>query len=197
MFRAFGHERSSILDGGLPRWQAEGFPLEDKPPAQARKSEYPTPFLDKGMIRCKWLNVPYPPMSYELAASNSLRSDGIEFISGSSVRSGLGTRYRRPFSWSVSTLTVAHSCNVLFVPTDFWVLNQSRGQACRPVTFPILSPCRLPHSSRLILSPTPLYSIPPSCPSPSCGTSSLVTWVIMRKPLFKANERSPHLVGVV
>lgn len=88
MFRAFGHEKSSVLDGGLPRWEAEGFPIEDKPPAQAKKSVYSTPVLDKGMIRCQWLNIPYPPMPNELVASHSLRSDGIEFISGSSVRSG-------------------------------------------------------------------------------------------------------------
>lgn len=28
MFRAFGHERVAVLDGGLPRWRAEGRPLE-------------------------------------------------------------------------------------------------------------------------------------------------------------------------
>lgn len=60
MFRAFGHEKSSILDGGLPRWEAEGFPIEAKPPASARNSVYPTPVFDKGMIR-----------SYDQMASNS------------------------------------------------------------------------------------------------------------------------------
>ncbi|KAG2345245.1 Rhodanese-like protein [Suillus weaverae] len=60
MFRAFGHEKSSILDGGLPRWEAEGFPIEAKPPARARKSVYPTPVFDKGMIR-----------SYDQMVSNS------------------------------------------------------------------------------------------------------------------------------
>lgn len=28
MFRHFGHDRVSILDGGLQRWQAEGYPVE-------------------------------------------------------------------------------------------------------------------------------------------------------------------------
>lgn len=28
MFRVFGHERVAVLDGGLPRWRAEGRPLE-------------------------------------------------------------------------------------------------------------------------------------------------------------------------
>ncbi|KAG0697162.1 Rhodanese-like domain-containing protein [Suillus ampliporus] len=67
MFRAFGHEKSSILDGGLPRWEAEGFPIEAKPPAHARKSVYPTPVFDKGTIR-----------SYDQIVSNSftdLQSD--------------------------------------------------------------------------------------------------------------------------
>jgi thiosulfate/3-mercaptopyruvate sulfurtransferase len=36
MFRAFGHERVAVLDGGLPKWRAEGRPLETgavQPPA--------------------------------------------------------------------------------------------------------------------------------------------------------------------
>ena len=32
MFRAFGHERVSVLDGGLPAWRAEGRPLEQGEP---------------------------------------------------------------------------------------------------------------------------------------------------------------------
>ena len=28
MFRAFGHRRVSVLDGGFPRWCAEGYPIE-------------------------------------------------------------------------------------------------------------------------------------------------------------------------
>ena len=35
MFRVFGHERISILAGGLPRWQAEGHPVESGEPAIA------------------------------------------------------------------------------------------------------------------------------------------------------------------
>ena len=30
-FRVFGHERVSVLDGGLPRWLAEGYPTESGP----------------------------------------------------------------------------------------------------------------------------------------------------------------------
>ena len=33
MFRAFGHDRVRVLDGGFPKWQAEGRPTEAGPPA--------------------------------------------------------------------------------------------------------------------------------------------------------------------
>jgi thiosulfate/3-mercaptopyruvate sulfurtransferase len=33
MFRAMGHEDVVVLDGGLPKWIAEGRPIEDMPPA--------------------------------------------------------------------------------------------------------------------------------------------------------------------
>ncbi len=32
MFRIFGHKEVSVLDGGLPKWQAEGRPVEDMEP---------------------------------------------------------------------------------------------------------------------------------------------------------------------
>lgn len=32
MFRVFGHRDVAVLDGGLPKWLAEGRPLEDLPP---------------------------------------------------------------------------------------------------------------------------------------------------------------------
>ena len=35
LFRLFGHERGAVLDGGLPRWRAEGRPLESGAPAPA------------------------------------------------------------------------------------------------------------------------------------------------------------------
>ncbi|MBB4267459.1 3-mercaptopyruvate sulfurtransferase [Roseospira visakhapatnamensis] len=31
MFRVFGHAEVSVLDGGLPKWRAEGRPLDDRP----------------------------------------------------------------------------------------------------------------------------------------------------------------------
>ncbi|MCI2395486.1 3-mercaptopyruvate sulfurtransferase [Aliiroseovarius sediminis] len=32
MFRLMGHKDIAVLDGGLPKWQAEGHPVEDMPP---------------------------------------------------------------------------------------------------------------------------------------------------------------------
>ncbi|KAG8220095.1 Rhodanese-like domain-containing protein [Butyriboletus roseoflavus] len=61
MFRAFGHQKSSILDGGLPRWEAEGFETEGIPPTGEKTSTYPTPVLDGASIR-----------SYEQVVANSL-----------------------------------------------------------------------------------------------------------------------------
>jgi thiosulfate/3-mercaptopyruvate sulfurtransferase len=37
MFRAFGHDRVAVLEGGLPKWRAEGRPVEDGVPAPARR----------------------------------------------------------------------------------------------------------------------------------------------------------------
>ncbi|KAF8139947.1 Rhodanese-like domain-containing protein [Boletus edulis] len=61
MFRAFGHQKSSILDGGLPRWEAEGFGTVRLPPAEAKRSTYPTPVYDGAAVR-----------SYEQVVANSL-----------------------------------------------------------------------------------------------------------------------------
>ncbi|KAI6133333.1 Rhodanese-like domain-containing protein [Pisolithus croceorrhizus] len=61
MFRAFGHGKSSILDGGLPRWETEGFGTENAPPVNGKKSTYPTPILDKTVVR-----------SYEQVVTNSM-----------------------------------------------------------------------------------------------------------------------------
>ncbi|KAL6304225.1 Rhodanese-like protein [Sparassis latifolia] len=51
MFRAFGHNRSSILDGGLPAWLAHGAPTESGPLHPIECGRYPTPSLDKYLIK--------------------------------------------------------------------------------------------------------------------------------------------------
>lgn len=53
MFRAFGHERSSILNGGLPNWEAHGCAVEKDAPKPDKKSRYPAPKMDTSVIRSK------------------------------------------------------------------------------------------------------------------------------------------------
>ena len=53
MFRAFGHQKSSILDGGLPRWVAEGFETVSVPLTEEKRSTYPTPVYDGAAVRCE------------------------------------------------------------------------------------------------------------------------------------------------
>jgi len=55
MFKAFGHENASILNGGLPAWQSHGYPLEEgsRSTTNILPTEYPENevTLDEGMIR--------------------------------------------------------------------------------------------------------------------------------------------------
>ena len=50
MFRVFGHGRVSVLAGGLPRWRAEGRPVESGKPAIAPGS-FATAVRDDGLVR--------------------------------------------------------------------------------------------------------------------------------------------------
>ena len=49
MFRVFGHEDVAILDGGLPKWIAEGRPVEDRVP-QPRERHF-TARINNFMVR--------------------------------------------------------------------------------------------------------------------------------------------------
>jgi thiosulfate/3-mercaptopyruvate sulfurtransferase len=51
MFRAFGHDRVALLDGGLPKWLAEGRKVESGP-ANLRPRSF-TARLDAGRVRDK------------------------------------------------------------------------------------------------------------------------------------------------
>ncbi|KAI0307584.1 thiosulfate sulfurtransferase [Multifurca ochricompacta] len=51
MFRSFGHGKSSVLDGGLPRWEVEGFPTETGTAAEISRSKYPVPSLASENIK--------------------------------------------------------------------------------------------------------------------------------------------------
>lgn len=41
MFRAFGYDRVAVLDGGLPKWKAEGRPVDNKPVVPAPRTFTP------------------------------------------------------------------------------------------------------------------------------------------------------------
>ncbi|TEB39300.1 Rhodanese-like protein [Coprinellus micaceus] len=43
MFRSFGHGKSSIMNGGLPRWADEGLPIDTEAPIQVKAVQYPAP----------------------------------------------------------------------------------------------------------------------------------------------------------
>lgn len=55
MFRVFGHARVAVLDGGLRRWQAEGWPLERGavrlPPATFTARPDPSQLRDRAAMR--------------------------------------------------------------------------------------------------------------------------------------------------
>jgi len=67
MFRAFGHQKSSILDGGLPRWVAEGFDTVGGTPGEEKRSTYPTPVFEGEAVR-----------SYDQVVANSLPDPAID-----------------------------------------------------------------------------------------------------------------------
>lgn len=57
--QAFSHTNSSVLDGGLPRWIDEGYPVEtgssnstqDKSGTE-KGTSYPVPSMNEAVIRC-------------------------------------------------------------------------------------------------------------------------------------------------
>jgi thiosulfate/3-mercaptopyruvate sulfurtransferase len=51
MFRSFGHDQSSVLDGGLPGWETEGLLTEAGPAMEMPRSKYPVPHLASENIR--------------------------------------------------------------------------------------------------------------------------------------------------
>jgi hypothetical protein len=88
MFRAFGHQKSSILDGGLPRWEAEGFASVGTPPIEGKGSTYPTPVLNRGTVRCEAPS-DYRPIIFILRTRDSVRTGSGQLTPGPSQ----GTEY--------------------------------------------------------------------------------------------------------
>jgi len=56
MSQAFGHTNSSVLDGGLPRWEADGLPLDSSPSAEPSATTYATPELDESVVKSGYLH---------------------------------------------------------------------------------------------------------------------------------------------
>ncbi|RXK37700.1 thiosulfate/3-mercaptopyruvate sulfurtransferase [Tremella mesenterica] len=63
-FKAFGHEKVSVLDGGLPRWIAEGYQTESGSPVKWSTTNYSSKAANAGWVR-----------SYEEMVRNSEKSD--------------------------------------------------------------------------------------------------------------------------
>lgn len=59
MFRSFGHENSSIIDGGLPRWVDEGHPLDIGAPSLPKPGTYGLPKFKEGAVKSN-----FPPSFY-------------------------------------------------------------------------------------------------------------------------------------
>jgi 3-mercaptopyruvate sulfurtransferase SseA len=57
MFRTFGHNNSSVLDGGLPGWEIEGLPTETGHAENILKSRYPVPAFASENVRSKFLMI--------------------------------------------------------------------------------------------------------------------------------------------
>src|SRR5262245_36179975 len=60
LLRYFGHERASLLDGGITRWVAEGRPVENREPA---------------VVPARFTPAPHPGMLVDAAAVERLRSE--------------------------------------------------------------------------------------------------------------------------
>jgi thiosulfate/3-mercaptopyruvate sulfurtransferase len=54
MLRAFGHTKSSVLDGGLPRWIAEGKPV-DSNNSPLQETSYAEPKYNEDVIRSEFI----------------------------------------------------------------------------------------------------------------------------------------------
>lgn len=52
MFRIFGHDDVAVLDGGFPKWQAEGQPIDEDPPGKPQERHFSARFQSM-MVRDK------------------------------------------------------------------------------------------------------------------------------------------------
>lgn len=77
MFKAFGHQFVSVLNGGLPRWATEGYKIDANPPATIPSVSYPTPSVSSGVTRgssftiLSILQTSHLDLDYEFMVSNA------------------------------------------------------------------------------------------------------------------------------
>jgi thiosulfate/3-mercaptopyruvate sulfurtransferase len=77
---AFGHEKVSILNGGLPRWIDEGNEVEMGELQDVGQSEYKGKPLDSAKLRCEFIvlvrSVRADKIAYEEMVKNSQQQKG-------------------------------------------------------------------------------------------------------------------------
>ncbi|SRR6266404_1740760 len=69
MFRSFGHNNSSVLDGGLPGWEVEGLPTETGNTKKILKSTYPVPTFTSENVRSKFVVPVIPCLCFEVQST--------------------------------------------------------------------------------------------------------------------------------
>ncbi|KAJ7431788.1 Rhodanese-like domain-containing protein [Mycena galericulata] len=126
MFQSFGHRNSAILDGGLPRWEVEGFPLDNSEPREVSTPDvkYPIPTLDARAIR-----------SYEQMVSNSAlvpsQTPGAELVLDARSRG----RYLGTDPEPRPGLSSGHIPNSLSLPFNAFLQNNVTENGTQYTTF--------------------------------------------------------------
>ncbi|KAF7982068.1 hypothetical protein HWV62_30362 [Athelia sp. TMB] len=106
---------ANACDGGLPRWSAEGLPVETKPPGDVAKSEYATPTLDKDAIRSNGCHA-FPLSSTHKSKSPRLSANCVQLKTDAAL--GSNGRVCSRCSFTRPTHKTADSSYTTFLPPD-------------------------------------------------------------------------------
>ncbi|KDQ13636.1 hypothetical protein BOTBODRAFT_363881 [Botryobasidium botryosum FD-172 SS1] len=60
--QAFGHEQASVLDGGLPRWEDEGFEIESRDPQPVEKTSCSLSTLGSNWV-CEYYQIVFSSLT--------------------------------------------------------------------------------------------------------------------------------------
>ncbi|WP_373502001.1 3-mercaptopyruvate sulfurtransferase [Aestuariivirga sp.] len=89
MFKIFGHEDVAVLDGGLPKWKAEGRPLEDGQPLKPQERHFTARFRSMMVRDMKDVSAALKSGSAQVAdARSATRFRGEEVEPRPGVRAG-------------------------------------------------------------------------------------------------------------